>query len=110
MAACVSHHFHASLLYVSVQGVIVQIVCLCWFVSWHGLFLFSFWVSACEIFVDVTPDINFTGESNVYTLGNIGGHRIVSTKLPSVGHTREAMTAAGNTTTRLLGKFWPCCR
>jgi len=43
------------------------------------------------------------GESNVYTLGNIGGHRIVCTKLPSVGHTREAMTAAGNTTTRLLG-------
>lgn len=46
----------------------------------------------------------FTGESNVYTLGNIGAHRIVCTKLPSVGHTREAMTAAGNTTTRLLGK------
>ncbi|KAJ1527820.1 hypothetical protein ONE63_007765 [Megalurothrips usitatus] len=45
------------------------------------------------------------GESNVYTLGNIGAHRIVSTKLPSVGHTREAMTAAGNTTTRLLGTF-----
>ncbi|XP_021706028.1 uncharacterized protein LOC5576007 isoform X1 [Aedes aegypti] len=45
------------------------------------------------------------GESNVYTLGNIGAHRIVSTKLPSVGSTREAMTAAGNTTTRLLGTF-----
>ncbi|XP_031337511.1 uncharacterized protein LOC116166635 isoform X3 [Photinus pyralis] len=45
------------------------------------------------------------GESNVYTLGNIGAHRIVCTKLPSVGHTREAMTAAGNTTTRLLGTF-----
>nr|XP_018908706.1 PREDICTED: uncharacterized protein LOC109038185 isoform X1 [Bemisia tabaci]XP_018908707.1 PREDICTED: uncharacterized protein LOC109038185 isoform X1 [Bemisia tabaci] len=45
------------------------------------------------------------GESNVYTLGNIGTHRIVCTKLPSVGHTREAMTAAGNTTTRLLGTF-----
>lgn len=43
------------------------------------------------------------GESNVYTLGNIGAHRIVCTKLPTVGHTREAMTAAGNTTTRLLG-------
>lgn len=40
----------------------------------------------------------------MYTLGNIGAHRIVCTKLPSVGHTREAMTAAGNTTTRLLGK------
>lgn len=47
----------------------------------------------------------FTGESNVYTLGNIGAHRIVSTKLPSVGSTREAMTATGNTTTRLLGTF-----
>lgn len=45
------------------------------------------------------------GESNVYTLGNIGAHRIVSTKLPSVGSTREALTAAGNTTTRLLGTF-----
>lgn len=46
-----------------------------------------------------------SGESNVYTLGNIGAHRIVSTKLPSVGSTRESMTAAGNTTTRLLGTF-----
>uniref|UniRef100_A0A1L8E6A7 Putative microtubule motor n=1 Tax=Nyssomyia neivai TaxID=330878 RepID=A0A1L8E6A7_9DIPT len=45
------------------------------------------------------------GESNVYTLGNIGAHRIVSTKLPSVGSNREAMTATGNTTTRLLGTF-----
>uniref|UniRef100_A0ABD2WWH4 Winged helix-turn-helix domain-containing protein n=1 Tax=Trichogramma kaykai TaxID=54128 RepID=A0ABD2WWH4_9HYME len=45
------------------------------------------------------------GESNVYTLGDIGAHRIVCTKLPTVGHTREAMTAAGNTTTRLLGTF-----
>lgn len=38
-------------------------------------------------------------------MGNIGAHRIVSTKLPSIGSTREAMTAAGNTTTRLLGTF-----
>lgn len=45
------------------------------------------------------------GESNVYTLGNIGVHRVVCTKLPTVGHTREAMIAAGNTTTRLLGTF-----
>ncbi|XP_065202307.1 uncharacterized protein LOC135832761 isoform X2 [Planococcus citri] len=45
------------------------------------------------------------GESNVYTLGNIGIHRVVCTKLPTVGHTREAMIAAGNTTTRLLGTF-----
>ncbi|XP_053603563.1 uncharacterized protein LOC128671256 isoform X2 [Plodia interpunctella] len=45
------------------------------------------------------------GESNVYSLGTIGAHRVVTTKLPSVGRTREAMTAAGNTTTRLLGIF-----
>ncbi|KZC12326.1 hypothetical protein WN55_04177, partial [Dufourea novaeangliae] len=54
-----------------------------------------------ETFVRYTT----VGESNVYTLGNIGAHRIVCTKLPTVGHTREAMTAAGNTTTRLLGTF-----
>lgn len=41
----------------------------------------------------------------MYTLGNIGAHRIVSTKLPSIGSTREASIAAGNTCTRLLGTF-----
>lgn len=45
------------------------------------------------------------GESNVYTLGNIGAHRVVSTKLPAVGHSRSATIAAGSTTTRLLGIF-----
>lgn len=45
------------------------------------------------------------GESNVYTLGNIGHHRVVCTKLPTLGYTREAVTSAGNTTTRLLGLF-----
>ncbi|OXA52677.1 hypothetical protein Fcan01_12133 [Folsomia candida] len=54
-----------------------------------------------ETFVRYTT----VGESNVYTLGNMGAHRVVSTKLPSVGHTREAIIAAGNTTTRLLGTF-----
>ncbi|XP_055713959.1 uncharacterized protein LOC129808205 isoform X2 [Phlebotomus papatasi] len=54
-----------------------------------------------ETFVRYTT----VGESNVYTLGNIGAHRIVSTKLPRVGSSREAMTATGNTTTRLLGTF-----
>ncbi|XP_054279456.1 uncharacterized protein LOC128997788 [Macrosteles quadrilineatus] len=54
-----------------------------------------------ETFVRYTT----VGESNVYTLGTMGAHRIVCTKLPTVGHTREAMTAAGNTTTRLLGTF-----
>jgi len=49
------------------------------------------------------------GESSsanyVYTLGNIGDHRVVSTKLTSVGHSRGALIAAGNATTRLLGTF-----
>ncbi|XP_053211740.1 uncharacterized protein LOC128395350 isoform X1 [Panonychus citri] len=45
------------------------------------------------------------GESNVYTLGTIGKHRVVSTKLPTIGTTRGDMIAAGNTTTRLLGTF-----
>uniref|UniRef100_A0A182YK40 Winged helix-turn-helix domain-containing protein n=1 Tax=Anopheles stephensi TaxID=30069 RepID=A0A182YK40_ANOST len=60
-------------------------------------------IAAAPSAQDATNATN--GESNVYTLGNIGAHRIVSTKLPSVGSTREAMTAAGNTTTRLLGTF-----
>lgn len=41
----------------------------------------------------------------VYTLGNIGDHRVVSTKLTSIGHSRGALIAAGNSTTRLLGTF-----
>lgn len=47
----------------------------------------------------------FLGESNVYTLGTIGPHRVVSTKLPATGMARGAMIAAGSTTTRLLGKL-----
>ena len=48
------------------------------------------------------------GESNVYTLGNIGQHRVVSTKLPSMtgaSSTRDTLIASGNSTTRLLGTF-----
>jgi len=45
------------------------------------------------------------GEANVYTLGQIGGHRVVSTKLPMTGRTRDALIATGGTTTRLLGTF-----
>lgn len=41
----------------------------------------------------------------VYTLGNIGDHRVVSTKLTSIGHSRKDLIAAGNATTRLLGTF-----
>ena len=47
----------------------------------------------------------FLGESNVYTIGYIGEHKVVSTKLPAIGHFRAAQIAAGNTTTRLLGEF-----
>ncbi|GMR42610.1 hypothetical protein PMAYCL1PPCAC_12805, partial [Pristionchus mayeri] len=45
------------------------------------------------------------GDSNVYTLGRIGGHRVVATKLALIGDSREATTSAGSITTRLLGNF-----
>jgi hypothetical protein len=45
------------------------------------------------------------GESNVYTIGRIGAHTVVATKLSAIGHTRAALTAAGSITTRLLGNF-----
>merc|ERR1719367_2256775 len=45
------------------------------------------------------------GEANVYTLGDIGGHRIVSTKLPMSGSSGNALIATGSSTTRLLGTF-----
>jgi nucleoside phosphorylase len=42
----------------------------------------------------------------VYTIGNIGPHRVVSTKLPSLGRdVRSSKISSGNTTTRLLGIF-----
>jgi len=42
----------------------------------------------------------------VYTLGDIGKHRVVSTKLPMAGgQSRDALIATGGTTTRLLGTF-----
>lgn len=41
----------------------------------------------------------------VYTLGNIGDHRVVSTKLTTIGHSMGALIAAGSVTTRLLGTF-----
>ena len=31
------------------------------------------------------------GETQAYTLGDIGGHRCVVTKLPVTGHTREVL-------------------
>lgn len=45
------------------------------------------------------------GESNVYTIGTIGSHHVVSTKLPLIGRTRTAQISTGSTTTRLLGTF-----
>uniref|UniRef100_A0A1I8HXR8 Reverse transcriptase domain-containing protein n=1 Tax=Macrostomum lignano TaxID=282301 RepID=A0A1I8HXR8_9PLAT len=45
------------------------------------------------------------GDSHVYTIGYIGAHKCVSTKLPAVGRDRRAKIASGNTTTRLLGTF-----
>ena len=45
------------------------------------------------------------GESNVYTVGTIGTHHVVSTKLPSIGRSRTAQISTGSTTTRLLGTF-----
>ena len=43
------------------------------------------------------------GESNVYTIGYIGSHKVVSTKLPMIGRQMAAQISSGNTTTRLLG-------
>ena len=41
----------------------------------------------------------------MYTIGDIGSHRVVSTKLPMVGRDRSAQISSGNTTTRLLGRL-----
>ncbi|KAL3114550.1 hypothetical protein niasHT_014357 [Heterodera trifolii] len=46
-----------------------------------------------------------TGDSNIFTEGEIAGHRIVATKLSMIGTDREAATSAGSITTRLLGKY-----
>jgi len=45
------------------------------------------------------------GETQAYTLGDLGPHRVVVTKLPRTGSTEEASIASGSTTTRLLGTF-----
>lgn len=47
----------------------------------------------------------FLGEANVYTLGDLGSHRVVTTKLPLIGNGKDALIATGSTTTRLLGTF-----
>ncbi|CAH8569788.1 unnamed protein product [Dicrocoelium dendriticum] len=45
------------------------------------------------------------GESHVYTIGNIGAHRVISTKLPMVGRELQAKISSASITTRLLGAF-----
>ncbi|XP_013384796.1 uncharacterized protein LOC106154834 [Lingula anatina] len=45
------------------------------------------------------------GESLVYTVGMIGPHKVVSTKLARVGSGKGAMISAGNVITRLSGTF-----
>lgn len=47
-----------------------------------------------------------SGENNIYTTGNIGPHRVVATKLPSVGDSNfNAYISASGGTTRLLGNY-----
>ncbi|CAJ0578535.1 unnamed protein product, partial [Mesorhabditis spiculigera] len=45
------------------------------------------------------------GDSNAFTIGRIGNHRVVAAKLAVIGDSREAATSAGGITTRLLGYF-----
>ncbi|KER22108.1 hypothetical protein T265_09726 [Opisthorchis viverrini] len=45
------------------------------------------------------------GESNVYTIGNIGPHRVISTKLAMVGRELQAKISSASITTRLLGRL-----
>ena len=55
--------------------------------------------------------IHHSGEANVYTLGDVGAHRVVTTKLPMASGSsggsfkQDALIATGSTTTRLLGTF-----
>jgi len=65
-----------------------------------------------KLAVDIMLDYKVTyvrykteGEGTVYTIGSIGRHRIVTTKLSRIGYGEDAKTAAGNTVTRLLGTF-----
>ena len=41
----------------------------------------------------------------MYTIGEIGAHKVVATKLSAFGNTLQATTAAGSVTTRLLGLY-----
>ena len=55
-----------------------------------------------------SPDTIFpsgSGENQVYTVGMIGLHKVVSTKLSRLGAGQGATLSAGNSVTRLLGEF-----
>ena len=54
--------------------------------------------------VVIHVNVNILGEGQVYTIGFIGKHRVVSTKLTRIGYGEGATTAAGNAVTRLLGE------
>ena len=41
----------------------------------------------------------------VYTVGDIGEHRVVSTKLPQIGRDMSAQISSGGNVTRLLGTY-----
>lgn len=53
----------------------------------------------------LTSVCNLSGEANVYTLGDLGAHRVVTTKLPMTNFGMDSHIATGSTTTRLLGTF-----
>jgi len=44
------------------------------------------------------------GEGQVFTVGKIGKHRVVSTKLPRIGQESATYTATRSIVTRLLGQ------
>ena len=41
----------------------------------------------------------------VYTIGDIGEHRVVSTKLPQIGRDMSSQISSGSNVTRLLGMY-----
>ncbi|CAD5219609.1 unnamed protein product [Bursaphelenchus xylophilus] len=69
------------------------------------LFVENLAVSSCVENANTLHMYNLNGDSNVYTIGNIGPHRVVVTKLPIIGDSREATISSGSVTTRLLGNF-----
>lgn len=54
-----------------------------------------------------STNVYLSGECQVYTIGKIGNHTVVSTKLTKMGDIEGDMIAAENSVTRLLGKFLP---